>query len=95
MKTIRVGNLTYEKSSGTGMINIMDTSGRNSTVNINLETLVPFANLVSKEVFDFFRISASVYGIDRFVERKQNSVDGWSRELKINFPVHNPTKWNA
>src|SRR5690606_10608800 len=33
--------------------------------------------------------------IDRFVARKQNSVDGWSRELKVAFPVHNPTKWNA
>lgn len=95
MKTISIGKLAYDKPSGTGTINIVDTSGGSSTLNIDLETLLPFANLVSKEVFDFFTLSASVYGIDRFVARKQNSVDGWSRELKVAFPVHNPTKWNA
>lgn len=95
MKTINVGKLTYDNPSGTGTINIADTSGGSSTLNIDLETLLPFVNLVNKEVLDFFTISASVYGIDRFVERKQNSVDGWSRELNINFPVHDPSKWNA
>ncbi|MEO6282429.1 MAG: Qat anti-phage system QueC-like protein QatC [Dyadobacter sp.] len=94
MKTINVGKLTYDKPSGDGTINLVESSGRNATLNIDLETLLPFANLVSKEVFDFFTISASVYGIDRFVERKQNSVDGWSRELKVSFPVHDPSKWN-
>lgn len=95
MKMISVSKLTYDKPSGTGAINIGDTSGGSSTLNIDLETLLPFANLVSKEVIDFFIISAAVYGIDRFVERKRNSVDGWSRELKVSFPVHNPSKWNA
>lgn len=95
MKTISIGKLAYDKPSGTGTINIVDTSGGSSTLNIDLGTLLPFANLVSKEVFDFFTLSASVYGIDRFVARKENSVDGWSRELKVTFPVHNPTKWNA
>ncbi|WP_144605721.1 Qat anti-phage system QueC-like protein QatC [Algoriphagus algorifonticola] len=95
MKTINVGRLTYDKPSGAGKIIIEDASGGNSTLNIDLRSLLPFANLVSKVVFDFFILSASVYGIDRFVARKQNSVDGWSRELKVTFPVHNPTKWNA
>lgn len=95
MKTIKVGKLTYDKPTGAGTIDIVDASGGNSTLNIDLETLLPFTNLVSKEVLDFFTLSASVYGIDRFVERKQNSVDGWSRELNVNFPVHNPSKWNV
>src|SRR5690606_28978528 len=94
MKTISVGKLTYDKSSDAGLINITDTSGGNSTLNIDFETILPFINLVNKEVLDCFIISATVYGIDRFVERKQNSVDGWSRELKVNFPVHRPAKWN-
>lgn len=94
MKTISVGKLTYDTSSGAGMINIKDASGGNSTLNIDFETMLPFINLINKEVLDFFLISAAVYGIDRFVERKQNSVDGWTRELKVNFPVQNPTKWN-
>ncbi|WP_128331126.1 Qat anti-phage system QueC-like protein QatC [Apibacter sp. HY039] len=95
MKTINIGKLTYDGSSGVGHINIVDTSGGNSTLNIDFETLLPFSHLVSKDILDFFTISASVYGVDRFVARKQNSVDGWSRELKVNFPVHNPTKWNT
>jgi 7-cyano-7-deazaguanine synthase in queuosine biosynthesis len=95
MKTISIGKLAFDEPSGIGTINIVDTSGGSSTLHIDLETLLPFANLVSKEVFDFFIISASVYGIDRFVERKQNSVDGWSRELKVSFPVHTASKWNT
>jgi len=95
MKTISVGKLTYDTSSRAGIINITDASGGNSTLNIDFETILPFINLINKEVLDFFIISATVYGIDRFVERKKNSVDGWSRELKVNFPVHNPAKWNA
>lgn len=95
MKTISVGKLTYVTTSGAGMINIKDASGGDSTLNIDFETILPFINLINKEVLDFFIISAAVYGIDRFVERKQNSVDGWTRELKVNFPVHNPTKWNT
>lgn len=95
MKTIDVGGLTYHTSSGAGMINITDSSGGTSTLNIDFKTILPFINLVNYEVLDFFTISASVYGIDRFVERKRNSVDGWTRELKVKFPVHNPTKWNT
>lgn len=94
MKTISVGKLIYDASSGTGSIDIMDTSGGKSTVKIDFETINTFANLISKDVLDFFILSAAVYGIDRFVVRKSNSVDGWSRELKVNFPVHNLSKWN-
>ena len=95
MKTISVGKLVYDIPSGLGMINIEDVSGGRSKLNIDLETILPFINLVNKDVFDFFTLSAAVYGIDRFVERKSNSVDGWSRELKVSFPVHNPSKWNT
>lgn len=95
MKTISVGKIVYDIPSGTGKITIADASGGKSTLNIDLKILLPFVNQVSKEVFDFFTISASVYGIDRFVERKHNSVDGWSRELKVSFPVHNLSKWKS
>jgi 7-cyano-7-deazaguanine synthase in queuosine biosynthesis len=95
MKTISVGKLTYDTFSGAGMATIKDISGENSTLNIDFKTILPFINIVNKEILDFFIISATVYGIDRFVERKKNSVDGWTRELKVNFPVHNPAKWNT
>jgi hypothetical protein len=59
MKTINVGKLTYDDTSGSGTINIVDTSGGSSVLNIDLETILPFANLVSKEIFDFFRSKCS------------------------------------
>jgi len=95
MKQINVEKLIYDTASGAGLINISDDDGGNSMLNIDFKTLLPFANLVNPEVLDFFTISASVYGIDRFVARKQNSVDGWSREFKVSFPVHDTVKWDS
>lgn len=95
MKIISVGKLRYDVPSGLGFIDIKDTSVGSSTITIDLETLLPFVNKVNKEILDFFIISAAVYGIDRFVERKQNSVDGWSRQLKVKFPVHSPDIWTS
>lgn len=95
MKTINVEIPVYDASSGASIIKIIDITGGKSTLNIDFKKLLPFANLVNKEVLDFFIISTAVYGIDRFVERKLNSIDGWSRELKVSFPVHNSLKWNA
>ena|GEM_PF-5206912 len=71
MKTISIDKFTYDTSSGAGRINIEDTSGGNSALNINFDTILPFVNHIDKEVLDFFIISAAVYGIDRFIERKQ------------------------
>ncbi len=95
MKTIKIETPVYDVGTGSCSIKITDNTGGASSLNIDFETVLPFANRVNKEVLDFFSIGAAVYGIDRFVERKHNSVDGWSRELKVTFPVHNPTKWNS
>jgi hypothetical protein len=40
MKTISVGKLSYDTSSGAGMINITDASGGNPTLNIDFETIL-------------------------------------------------------
>jgi len=95
MKTIRVDKLSFNTLQKKWGINIEDNTNGKSTLDIDFNALLPFANVVSKDILDFFTLSAAVYGIDRFVERKTNSVDGWSRELKVNFPVHNPSMWNA
>tara|TARA_R110001583_G_scaffold192614_1_gene359299 strand:- start:7840 stop:9162 length:1323 start_codon:yes stop_codon:yes gene_type:complete len=94
MKTINVEAPIYEPKSGASLIKITDNTGGTAVINIDFETLLPFANKASKEVLDFFIISSTVYGIDRFVERKANSLDGWSRELNVSLPVHDPLKWN-
>src|SRR5690606_30904428 len=71
-----------------------EDKGDSSTVSIDYKTLLPFAISVNSEIRDFFFITCSVYGIDRFVNRKQHSVDGWSRELNISFPVSEIKVWN-
>lgn len=98
MKKINISTIQTKKDPKNlwvGEINIKDDTGKSSLLSIDLDELLPFMNCVSKEVYDFFFISASVYGIDRFIERKSNSVDGWSREIRVSFPVHNLTLWNG
>lgn len=98
MKKINISTIQTKKDPQNlwvGEIKIIDGKGKSSLLSIDLDELLPFINCVGKEVYDFFFISASVYGIDRFVERKNNSVDGWSREISVSFPVHNLTLWNG
>ncbi|HCE58677.1 MAG TPA: hypothetical protein DER09_12835 [Prolixibacteraceae bacterium] len=98
MKKINISTIQTKKDHKNlwaGEIKIKDDKGNNSLLSIDLDEFLPFMNCVNKEVNDFFLISASVYGIDRFIERKGNSVDGWSRQISVNFPVHNLTLWNG
>jgi len=64
-------------------------------VEIDFNNLLPFFDLTSNDVADFFLFTASIYGIDRFIERRRNSVDGWSRDFQIEFPVRNVSIWNS
>lgn len=93
MKTINVQKPDYDLSSGLAAITIKDSQGGEAIINIDFKRVSAFARLVNKEVLDFFFMTAAVYGIDRFVKRKNNSIDGWSRELSVTFPVHNTSKW--
>ena len=94
MKKIKVHTPIYDVLSGTLNIKLSEENGAISKVSIDFKTLLPFVNAVDSRVRDFFILTCSVYGIDRFVNRKQNSVDGWSRELNVRFPVSNLIKWN-
>lgn len=98
MKKINISTIQTKKDPQNlwvGEIKIKDDSGKKSLLSIDLDELLPFLNCISKDVYDFFFISASVYGIDRFIERKSNSVDGWSRQICVSFPVHNLKLWNG
>lgn len=94
MKKIKVNTPIYDAKSGILSIKLSEESGAFSKVSIDFKTLIPFANLVDSQVRDFFAMTCAIYGIDRFVNRKQNSVDGWSRELQISFPVLDILEWN-
>ncbi len=93
MKTIKVETPIYDNTSGIASVVLSVSKEENATLSIDFKTVLPFANLVENDVLDFFIITSSVYGIDRFVNRKRNSVDGWSREIKVSFPVSDVNKW--
>ncbi|SMC87783.1 Qat anti-phage system QueC-like protein QatC [Pedobacter africanus] len=91
--SINVGSASYDA----GELKIILDGGAfgNAIVKSNFGGLLPFANTASPEAVDFFMLSAAVYGIDRMVVRRPNSVDGWSRDLEVVFPVTDLTKWNT
>lgn len=64
-------------------------------VNLNIEfrNLYSFTEQTSGRAFDLFIISALVYGIDVLIPREKYSIDGWSRELEVEFPVEEPKLW--
>ncbi|MFK2085778.1 Qat anti-phage system QueC-like protein QatC [Bacteroides fragilis] len=43
----------------------------------------------------FFLIGCFVYGIDILLPRKSFSVNGWSREIEVEFPVESPDLFNG
>lgn len=67
----------------------------NGVIHLNLHDLIPFASNSEKKVVDFMLISSYVYAIDRFINRHENSLDGWSRELEVTLPVHEVDLWSG
>lgn len=45
--------------------------------------------------FDFFLISAIVYGVDNLLSRAIYSNDGWTRDIEVKFPVNNLAVWSG
>lgn len=43
--------------------------------------------------FDFFLISAIIYGIDDLFPRESYSFNGWTREFEVQLPVNNLNEW--
>ncbi|MDD4669987.1 MAG: hypothetical protein PHG78_03025 [Bacteroidales bacterium] len=90
---IKVETPIYDSSTKSVTIKLKSENETTAIIKIGFQPLIPFASKVSSEVVDFFIISACAYGIDRFVERKSYSVDGWSRELTVELPVTDVDKW--
>ncbi len=59
----------------------------------NFSNVFDFTQDLKSIKFDFFVISALVYGIDNLISREIYSVDGWARELEVELPVYNLKKW--
>lgn len=72
---------------------VCDEPEASSRVEIDFTDLLPFASLANKKALDLFLISSFVYGIDRFIDRHSYSIDGWSREFNVIFPVYEDKNW--
>ncbi|MCF8459605.1 MAG: hypothetical protein K9G46_02690 [Flavobacteriales bacterium] len=78
-------------------MSFVDKHGINRVVElkINFKHLGNFVQDTSSVRFDFFLISSIVYGIDNLLDREKYSVDGWSREIEVSFPVCNLGIWTG
>lgn len=64
-------------------------------LNVDFKELFLFTKNTNSTAFDFFLISAIIYGIDVLIPRANNSINGWSRELDVTLPVENIDLWNT
>ncbi|MCK4664808.1 MAG: hypothetical protein KAT68_18195 [Bacteroidales bacterium] len=61
---------------------------------LGLRELFKYFNDKNSKVFDLLIISAVIYNLDKFLERKRFSIEGWTREISVNIPVFNLEIWN-
>lgn len=48
----------------------------------------------TKESLDFLYTTFYIYLIDILLPREKTAIDNWSRDIKLNIPVSNPSLWN-
>ncbi|WP_298247256.1 Qat anti-phage system QueC-like protein QatC [uncultured Christiangramia sp.] len=73
-------------------------NGKEQKVGLVLNNFVDIYDLTrdtKSPRFDFFLISALVYGIDNLLDREYYSDDGWSREIEVVLPVYNISIWKG
>lgn len=63
-----------------------------ATVKIDFSALRKHAQKKNINSVDFFTLSVVAYGVDRFLERRTTSIDGWSREIHLKVPIHKKSK---
>lgn len=66
-----------------------------ATIVIKCDEILEYCAHASPVAFDLLFLASCVYGIDRLIERRPYSVDGWSRELSISLPVLATTVWQG
>lgn len=78
------------------ILSYLDSGNIANKVSLNIRNYVnvyDFTNDAKSVKFDFFLISALVYGVDNLLSREKYSFDGWAREIEVEFPVYNLNKW--
>ena len=64
-------------------------------LNVDFQNLYEFTRKKNGIGFDAFLIGCFVYGIDILLPRKSFSINGWSREIEVEFPVESPDLFNG
>ena len=64
-------------------------------LNVDFQNLYEFTKKKNGIGFDVFLIGCFVYGIDILLPRKSFSVNGWSREIEVEFPVESLDLFNG
>jgi hypothetical protein len=62
---------------------------------LNYERVFDFTTDFTSVKFDFFLVSAIVYGVDNLLSRAIYSNDGWTRDIEIEIPVKNLAVWSG
>jgi len=62
---------------------------------LGYERVFDFTTDFTSVKFDFFLISAIVYGVDNLLSRAIYSNDGWTRDIEVEFPVNNIDIWTG
>ncbi len=60
---------------------------------LGYERVFDFTTDFTSVKFDFFLVSAIVYGVDNLLSRAIYSNDGWTRDIEVEFPVNNLAVW--
>lgn len=68
-------------------ITLTDGNVHSTSAIIQLHPLSYFADKVPSVSFSLLYLSAIVYAIDRYVERRVYSIDGWSREFEVEINI--------
>ncbi|WP_439882196.1 Qat anti-phage system QueC-like protein QatC [Pontibacter sp. MBLB2868] len=66
-----------------------------ANVSMRCSEILSFCAHAPSKAFDLFFLAACAYGIDRLIERRPYSTDGWSRELKMTVPVIDLSVWSG
>lgn len=62
---------------------------------LGYESVIDFTTDFVSVKFDFFLISAVVYGVDNLLSRTIYSNEGWTRDIEVEFPVNNIAVWTG
>jgi 7-cyano-7-deazaguanine synthase in queuosine biosynthesis len=63
-------------------------------LNIDFQNLYKFTREKNGIGVDVFLIGCIVYGIDILLPRKDFSINGWARDIEVEFPVESPKTFN-